>query len=159
MSKFTEFIEKEPETVKEIEKMPFSAMETKKTKGQKFGNPKLIKCGKEFDVREWINSGREDTEIYPTLEKYGCIDRMKLDVEGVFGDFTEMKDMRSLIEQAQKADEMWHNLPMEVREHFQNNKQLFVEGGEKYLKDIIESNKKQETVQGAENQQEVNDAQ
>lgn len=150
------FIENAVENVVISEKMPFKAMETKKTKGQKFGKPKLIKAGKEFDVHEWIQSGREDTEIYPTLEKYGCIDRMKLDAEGIFGDFTEMSDLRGTIEKMEKADEMWRNLPLETREHFQNNKALFIEGGMEYVKNIIkEKQKETETVQGAETKQEV----
>lgn len=157
MSKET-FIENKVEIV-EKGPMPFKAMETIIVKGQKFGNPKLVKCGKEFDVREWINEAREDTEIYPTLEKYGCIDRMKLDAEGVYGDFTEMNSLRSLIEKAEKADEMWSNLPIDVREHFQNNKQLFVEGGEKYLKDIIEKQKKQESIEGAKQKEKIENAQ
>lgn len=148
------FIENIAEPVIISEKLPFKAMETKTTKGQTFGRPKLIKAGKEFDVHDWIQEGREDTEIYPTLEKYGCIDRMKLDIEGVFGDFTEMNDLRGTIEKAEKAQKMWDNLPLETREHFQNNKALFIEGGMDYIKNLIKQKQEQkqtESVQGADN--------
>lgn len=130
------------EKVEPVQDMPFKAWERKITAGQTFGRPKIVKCGKTIDMHDLIQEARTDTEIYPTLEKYGCIDRLVLDAEGVYGDFTAMKDLRGLIEQAQAADVMWNNLPKEVRAHFENNKALFVEKGETYLKDIIEKQNK-----------------
>lgn len=47
--------------------------ERKKTKGQKFGNPKVKMADGERDVREWINEANVDCEIYETIEKYGMI--------------------------------------------------------------------------------------
>lgn len=47
--------------------------ERKKSKGQKFGNPKVKMADGERDVREWINEANVDCEIYETIEKYGMI--------------------------------------------------------------------------------------
>lgn len=47
--------------------------ERKKTKGQKFGNPKVKMADGERDVKEWINEANVDCEIYETIEKYGMI--------------------------------------------------------------------------------------
>lgn len=135
------------------EKIPFTAMIRKISKGQTFGRPKLIKAGKEFDVFDWIQEGREDTEIYTTLEKYNCIDRMKLDHEALFGDMTEMKDLRGTIEQAKRGQELWNGLPIDVRSEFNNDIANFIENGMDWLKKKIEQKKEkieQDTIEKQE---------
>lgn len=134
--------------------MPYSAMIRKKTKGQTFGRPKLKKAGKEFDVHDWIQEGREDTEIYTTLEKYGCLDRMEVDHELLFGDMTEMADLRGTIERAKRAKELWEGLPIDIRTEFNNDSELFAEQGLDWLKKKIEE-KKTKTEQGTVEKQEV----
>lgn len=136
--------------------MPYSLWHRKKTKGQTFGRPKLKKAGKEFDVHDWIQEGREDTEIYATLEKYGCLDRMETDANTLYGDMSEISDLRNVIEQAQRADEMWNSLPLELRREFQHNKSLFMENGKDYLEKIIKKSK--ETGSEIENKGENSDA-
>lgn len=98
----------------------------------------LTKAGKKFNVYDKIQENREDTEIYPTLEKYGCIDRMMLNTQGVYADFQEFKGLREMKEQQIKADEMFYNLPLDVRLQFQNDKNLFMRDGEKWIKGLID---------------------
>ena len=123
----------------------------KQTAGQDVGRPTLKKYGKEIDIYDWIQESREDTEIIPTLEKYGCLDRMKIDDNVLYGDITElMKDgLRGVMQREQEADDLWNSLPWEYREQFQNNRALFLENGEKWLKDRIEKEKVQESTTGA----------
>lgn len=97
----------------------------------------LTKAGKTYNVYDKIQENREDTEIYPTLEKYGCIDRMMLDAQGVYADFQEFKGLREMKEQQIKADEMFYNLPLDIRIKFQNDKNLFMRYGEKWIEEII----------------------
>ena len=85
----------------------------KKPAPQVFGNPKIKRAGQELDVRSWIDSAREDTELYKTLEKYGCIDRMIVNVESVYGDMTQIMDLRDSLEQIKQADELWESLPLD----------------------------------------------
>ena len=137
-----------------LETMPFKGWITKKTKGQEFGKPKIKKYGKEVDVYSWIQEGREDTEIYETIEKYGCIDRMKLDTQGIYDDFTEIKDLRNFCEQNIKAQELWESLPLETRQEFNHDKTLFAEKGEEWLLNKIAAEKQTkpgETTDGAQN--------
>lgn len=98
----------------------------------------LTKAGKAFNVYDKIQENREDTEIYPTLEKYGCIDRMMLDTRGVYADFQEFKGLREMKEQQIKADEMFNSLPLDVRIQFQNDKNLFMRDGKKWIKELID---------------------
>lgn len=103
----------------------------------------LTKAGKTYNVYDKIQENREDTEIYPTLEKYGCIDRMMLDTQGVYADFQEFKGLREMKDQQIKADEMFYSLPLDVRIQFQNDKNLFMRDGEKWIKSKIDEAKKE----------------
>lgn len=110
-----------------------------KPEPQKFGNPKIMRAGKELDVREWIDAGREDTELYPTLEKYGCIDRMIVNKEQVFGDLTSIMGLRDSIEQMKQANQLWESLPLDFRKEFLNDKNEFMRNGMNYLKKKIDA--------------------
>lgn len=104
-------------------------------------NIKITKAGKEINVYQAIQDSREDTEIYPTLEKYKCIDRLKLNTEEVYGDIRNIKDLRSTIEQVQEAEKLWEGLPLEIRKEFGHSKKEFMDKGENWLKNKIEAEK------------------
>lgn len=129
-------------------KFPYEYMNRmyKQTNGQDFGRPTLKMKGKEFDIYDWIQENREDTEIIPTLEKYGCLDRMEIDDNVLYGDMTELMKggLRGIMEHEQEAQDLWDSLPWEYRAEFQNNKTLFIENGEKWLKDRIDKIKQAE---------------
>lgn len=108
-------------------------------------NITLTKAGQTFNIYDKIQAAREDTEIIPTLQKYGCIDRMILDKQDIYADFTKLKgcSLRDFKEQQKIADNMWQKLPLETRQKFNNDKNIFVKDGEKYIKNLIdEENKK-----------------
>lgn len=113
---------------------------------QKFGNPKIIRAGQELDVRSWIEEGREDTELYKTLEKYGCIDRMIVNKEQVFGDLTEIMDLRNSMDQMREANKLWEGLPLDFRKEFLNDKNEFMRNGIDYLKKKIEEEKTEKPI-------------
>lgn len=94
------------------------------------------KNGKEINVYDFIQEGREDTEIYPTLEKYGCIDKMMLNREDVYADYTElqkMRDLRGVKDFENQAKTMFYNLPTEVRKEFDNDINKFTKNADKYI--------------------------
>lgn len=124
-------------------KPQFEFMNWREKKSQKFDKSKitLTKAGKTYNVYDKIQEAREDTEIYPTLEKYGCIDRMMLDSQGVYADFQNFNDLRDLKDQQNMATNMFYNLPLETRKEFNNNINTFVKEGEKWLKNKIEEEK------------------
>lgn len=119
--------------------MKFKYNDWRERKQQQFDKDKITlkKAGKEFNVYQWIQEAREDTEVIPTLEKYGCIDRMILNKEEMYQDFTNFKDLRTLNDQIKKADEMFNNLPIEIKQKFGNNKSMFMAEGEKWLTEEI----------------------
>lgn len=118
-----------------------------KPKPQKFGNPKIIRAGQKLDVREWIDTAREDTELYKVLEKYGCIDRMIVNKETVFADLTKVMGLRDSLEQMKQADKLWNDLPLEFRKEFLNDKNEFIKNGMTVLKNKIENEKAQKAKQ------------
>lgn len=113
----------------------------KKPAPQVFGQPTIKRAGQILNVREWIDSAREDTELYKTLEKYGCIDRMLINVEDVYGDMTQIMDLRDSLEQIRQADKLWETLPLDFRKEFLNDKKEFMRSGMDYLKKKIDAQK------------------
>lgn len=120
--------------------MKFKSIYKRERKAQSFDPEHTIDmAGKQVSVYDMIQKNREDTEIYPTLEKYGTIERMKLDAKKVYADFTAFKDTRSMLDQQKMAEKMWWDLPFDVRKEFDNNMHTFIKGGEKYLKEKIKA--------------------
>lgn len=111
----------------------------KSRKNQDFDKNNIFieKNGKKINVYQMIQENREDTEIYKVLEKYGCIDKIKVDEKSIYADLTSIKDLRGVVTQQKKADELWKSLPVEFRKEFANSKENFLENGEKYLKNIL----------------------
>ena len=120
--------------------MEFEHLKWRKRKSQSFDKTQifLTKAGKKFNVYDKIQEAREDTEIIPTLKKYGCIDPMELNHHAVYGDFREFNDLRTLKEQQIKANNMFYNLPLETRQKFNNDINQFMKDGEKYIKKLID---------------------
>lgn len=127
--------------------MKFKFYECRERTQQTFDKDKieLTKAGKTYNLYDKIQEAREDTEIYPTLEKYGCIDRMMLDVQGTYNDFTNFKGLRELKDQQAEANRMFYNLPTDTRQVFNNDINQFIKGGEKYLKKLIDEDIKKAT--------------
>ena len=115
-----------------------------KPASQKFGDPVIIRAGQEIHVRDWIDEAREDTEIYKTLEKYGCIDRMIVNKEQVYGDLTQVMGLRDALEQIKEANKLWESLPLDFRREFMNDKAEFMRTGLDVLKKKIEAEKKKQ---------------
>lgn len=118
----------------------FNFMKRRKRATQSFDKEKitLTKAGKTFNVYDKIQEGREDTEIYPTLEKYGCIDRMMLDHQGIYDDFTKYGELRNIKEQQKLANQMFYDLPLDVRQKFNNDISVFMKDGEKFVKKMVD---------------------
>lgn len=118
----------------------------RKRMSQTFDKEKIVlkKAGETINVYDYIQSNREDTELKPTLEKYGCIPTQNIDLNKTAGDFTQLNDMRTMLEQQKKAVEMWNGLPIDVRQSFNNNINDFVENGEKWVQNKIKEAKQEE---------------
>ena len=112
------------------------------TKGQEFGEPTWIKYGKEEKVQDYIEANKTDTEIYECLEKYGCLKPLEMDYEGTYADFTNMLDLRGSLERMHKANEMWKQVPAEIKKEFNNDIHEFTDRGMEWVANKI----KQETA-------------
>lgn len=88
--------------------------------------------GKKINMYDMIQAGREDTELYATLEKYGCIKQEVLDAkkaDAVYGDLTEITNLRSHEHQLKKAENLWKGLPLETRREFDHDIHKFMDNG------------------------------
>lgn len=116
-------------------------------------NYSLTQYGEKFNLYQHIQNAREDTEIIPTLEKYGMAKGIEVlkryDPEKAskyYGDFREITDMRNMMDKSKKAEEMWKALPLEIRQKFGNSKREFFEKGDTWLKNEIETQLQKQTA-------------
>lgn len=107
------------------------------TKGTAFGNPKIVKKGEEIDMRTWIQTNAEDTDIYETMAKYGTLPKPSIDHEKLYADFTQFQGLRGALEKDKEAKRMWENLPIDVRAEFEHNIYNFQENGQKWIEEKI----------------------
>ena len=141
-------------------KQKFEHFEWREKKQQNFDKEKitLTKAGETFNVYDKIQENTEDTEIYKTLEKYGCIENIPMVPGRVYAQFEELNGLRDLKEQQILAENMFYNLPLETRQKFNNNMNQFVKDGEKYVKKLMETEKQmtqepqQQITDGAKNE-------
>ena len=132
---------------------------------QKYDKEKItiIKGGKERNVYDMIQEAREDTEIYPTLEKYGVLNSMATDKKLIYADISEALSYQDLSEQDARLNTIFEELPAKERNKFDNDFYKFKANGLKVyeeeakinLKKLeeqqkIEQQKKQEEKNGSE---------
>ena len=123
-----------------VDKTPEWKKRTRKAQTFDKDNIFIEMKGQKINIYQMIQEAREDTEIYPTLEKYGCIEKLGIDPKKVYSEMKELSDitdLRQIYQAKEKADKMWEKLPIEVREQFNNNAHEFMQNGEKWLKDEI----------------------
>lgn len=135
--------------------MEFKNKTFRERASQKFDKNKIFfeKCGKKINVYDFIQEGREDTEIYPTLEKYGCIDKMMINKEDVFADYTElqkMQDLRGIKDFEIKAKQMFYNLPLDVRKEFDNDINKFTKGADEFVAKLRQQENEKQAQQPIE---------
>lgn len=105
---------------------------------QEFDHKKISfkRAGQKINIYDLIQASREDTEIYPTLEKYGMLPSIETAeqfmanrAKGFFAEFEKTMDKRDFHELQIKAEESWKSLPREIREKFHNNREEFMNEG------------------------------
>lgn len=136
----------------------FKRVITPEIKGKEFDlKETVMKAGEPYCYYDRIQSARADTEIIETLHKYGCLDKMIVNKELVYADITDFKntDYRSLKEMTMKADEMWNKLPAEIKAKFENNRDIFMRDGEKWLKEEIEKTQPKEPIEQEQTKEEA----
>lgn len=133
-------------------KFKFKFQEWRERKQQEFDREKITlkKAGKEFNVYDFIQEGREDTEIEPTLKKYGCIPTIREDNEALYQDFGNLNSLRGVLDQKIKAEEMFYSLPIETRQKFDNDINKFTKQGGEYVKKIVENERAEKAALNAE---------
>lgn len=128
---------------------------------QKFDikNTTYKKGGKEINIFDEIQANRIDTEIIPTLRKYGNLKPLEVDYKGLYGTFQDM-NLRDAYEAKQKADEMFEELPKELKAIFNNDPKEFYDKAPKWLEEKIKTMQPttptNETKEGVSNEQSSN---
>jgi hypothetical protein len=123
---------------------PNDGIELVKKSAQEFDTHKIyhIKAGKKINNYDFIQENNVDTDIYQTLEKYGTLKPMEVNIPEIYGEFEEM-DLRDFYNFQEKANKMWLNLPLEVRKEFDNDKTRFMQEGKSWIEKKYKEHQKQ----------------
>lgn len=97
--------------------------------------------GQKVKIVDYIQEA-ESNDIYYNLDKYGCLDRITVDKEKLFGDFQDFVSLRDIQDKMVKAQNMWNTLPLDVREKFNHDMMQFAAQGEDWLKNEIKKEMK-----------------
>lgn len=129
---------------------------------QKFDREKMnfIQGGIEYNRFDKIQEANKDLNIYDVLKKYNLSDDLCTaeaylnnlnGPKGTIADITALQEFAhagEMLEYAKRANQMFMNLPIELRQKFDNNAELFIKEGPKYLQDLINAKqpKQQEPI-------------
>lgn len=114
------------------------------TKGKVFNQKLMVhRQGKDIIVDEWIQSGKEGTNIYDVIEKYGMAYAMNTmgiaGLKGITEDISGIHNLQDVLMMNKKAIEGWQSLPADLRKEFGNNRLEFAKNGKKWLENKIKS--------------------
>uniref|UniRef100_A0AAU8AZI6 Internal scaffolding protein n=1 Tax=Dulem virus 160 TaxID=3145637 RepID=A0AAU8AZI6_9VIRU len=114
----------------------------------------IVQKGQKLYLTELMEANREDTEVYPTLEKYGCIEKCCKQSPLEFGEQLN-PDLMTAVEIMRKGEEIWSSLNIKTREFYQNNKEKFIQNAHKDF--LAEQEKMQKEAQKIEQKEVKND--
>lgn len=100
----------------------------------------IVKGGKKINVYDMIQEAREDTEIYPTLEKYGMINSMATDKKLIYADISEALSYQDLAEQDARLNTIFEEMPAKERNKFDNDFYKFKQNGLKTYEEEAKTN-------------------
>lgn len=112
----------------------------------------VIAKNKKINMYDRVQEAREDTEIYPTLEKYNgdlrmTAEKMTQYAATIDEDLSEITDLRSMFDAQKAAAASWENLPLSIREEFGNNIESFVNNGQAWAKTYLDKKKAQDEAE------------
>lgn len=154
MKQETDILEIQKRTAKEagIFRLPGERVRA----SQKFNRDAIhiVQKGQKLYLTELMEANREDTEVYPTLEKYGCIEKCCKQSPLEFGEQLN-PDLMTAVEIMRKGEEIWSSLNIKTREFYQNNKEKFIQNAHKDF--LAEQEKMQKEAQKIEQKEVKND--
>lgn len=100
-------------------------------------------AGKKICFYDIIQAAKDDAEIETVLIKYGCLDPIIVNKEEICKEYNEATELKSMLDQNKKIEDLFYNLPLEEREKFGHDIDRFVqEGIPRYEKELKELNDK-----------------
>lgn len=125
---------------------------------------KVTKAGKTFKIYDAIQEANVDTDIYEVARKYGMVGAEKECAQTYLAknynqleeEFQEVQDLRSVLDQSIKANNMWSDLPIEIKREFNNDVNEFRDRGQEWIGKIAsEFRRKQEELKAQQQQTNV----
>uniref|UniRef100_A0AAU8AVU1 Internal scaffolding protein n=1 Tax=Dulem virus 150 TaxID=3145627 RepID=A0AAU8AVU1_9VIRU len=154
MKQETDILEIQKRTAKEagIFRLPGERVRA----SQKFNRDAIhiVQKGQKLYLTELMEANREDTEVYPTLEKYGCIEKCCKQSPLEFGEQLN-PDLMTAVEIMRKGEEIWSSLNIKTREFYENSKEKFIQNAHQDF--LAEQEKMQKKAQKIEQKEVKND--
>lgn len=102
---------------------------------------RVTKAGKTFKMYDAIQEANVDTDIYEVARKYGMVGAetecaemyMRKNLQNLTEDMQEFQDLRAVLDKQIKAQNMWNDLPLELKKQFNHNVNEFMEQGPAWL--------------------------
>lgn len=105
----------------------------------------MVKAGQTINIYDKTQEFLRETEFYSVLEDYNCtkdeaLQRMNNNLQEIKADLdlTSMGTYSDHLRAVNQAKEMFDNLPLKVRQKFDNNVEVFLKEGGKYIDGLIE---------------------
>lgn len=130
-----------------VEKTPFKRWNITRKSAVKFSEDPTFRQGsKDISIKEFTNKNAIDSNIYEVIEKYRGDLKMTAEELNIFHnevaeELSEIKSLPDAVKQIQKAEQVWKNLPMEIRKDFGNSQSRFLQNGKTYLEGKIKAYK------------------
>lgn len=113
---------------------------------------KITKAGKTFKMYDSIQEANVDTDIYEVAKKYGMEGSEKESAETYMAknlsqiseEMQNYTDLRSVLDKKIAAQNMWQELPIDIRKQFNNDMNEFMDNGPEWIKNLIEKQKAEE---------------
>lgn len=113
---------------------------------------KITKAGKTFKMYDSIQEANVDTDIYEVARKYGmegsekeCAEAyMAKNLSQISEEMQNYTDLRSVLDKKIAAQNMWQELPINIRKQFNNDMNEFMDNGPEWIKGLMEKQKAEE---------------
>ena len=120
----------------EYKNLPIKKDRTHKRMQIRFNKENIVflRNGEEVNIDQYTQEQNIDTTIYDVLKKYkGDMTMTKAELNKlsnrIVEDVSMIKDLNDLYAEKKRAEQVWSNLPLEIRKEFDNNPAKFMKNG------------------------------
>lgn len=97
---------------------------------------KFEQAGNKVDIRDWIDSSKDETDVYKNLERYGAIPQRITNKEALYIDLKGLNTTNDVLEKAKQAKNIWSKLDDNLKNKYGNNVSTFLRNANRLYNDL-----------------------